>query len=210
MFNSLRQIIGFLLLMTLTTGIVYPLAVTGAAQLLFPDQARGSLIERDGKVIGSSLIAQDFQNEGYFHPRPSAAGKGYDGTSSSGSNLGVATRSNNDAIAARVSTLRHDGQNVPADLAMASASGLDPHLSPAGAHYQAARVAQARGLPVERVQQLVDEHTQGRQLGFLGDPRVNVLALNLALDQLAGGSPPAAAPTAAAPEAAAPEVAPAN
>ncbi len=186
MFNSLRQVGGFLLLMTLITGILYPALVTGAAQLLFKDAANGSLVMRDGKIVGSSLIGQSFHGEGYFHPRPSAAGKdGYDGAASSGSNLGVATKSLNDTIAERAAAARHDDQPVPADLAMASASGLDPHLSPAAAAYQIDRVAQARGLPRERVEALVQANTEGRQLGFLGQPRVNVLALNLALDDIA-------------------------
>ena len=185
MLNSLRQVTGFLLLMSLITGGLYPLAVTGVAQLVFPRQANGSLIERDGKVIGSSLIAQNFSSAGYFHPRPSAAGTaGYDASSSSGSNFGVATRANNEAVAARVAAARQGGKAVPADLVMASASGLDPHLSPAAALYQVTSVAAARGLSAERVAALVREHTEGRQLGFLGEPRVNVLELNLALDKL--------------------------
>ena len=185
MLNSLRQAAGFLLLMTLITGILYPAIVTGTAQLLFHDAANGSLITRDGKIVGSALIGQNFSGEGYFHPRPSSAGKdGYDATSSSGSNLGVATKSLNERIAQRAEALRHDDQPVPADLAMASASGLDPHLSPAAAAYQIDRVASARKLPRERIAALVSSHIEGRQLGFLGEPRVNVLALNLALDEL--------------------------
>ncbi|MDB5972747.1 MAG: potassium-transporting ATPase subunit [Hydrocarboniphaga sp.] len=183
MLNSLRQVTGFLLLMTLITGVAYPLLVTGMAQTIFPHQANGSRIERDGRIVGSSLIAQNFSGPGYFHPRPSAAGsKGYDAMSSGGSNLGVATKANNDAVAARVAAARHDGKAVPADLVMASASGLDPHLSPAAAHYQIAAVAAARGLPLERVAALVEAHTEGRQFGIFGEPRVNVLELNLALD----------------------------
>ncbi|WP_411886980.1 potassium-transporting ATPase subunit KdpC [Hydrocarboniphaga effusa] len=185
MLNSLRQVGGFLLLMTLITGVLYPAVVTGAAQLLFKHAANGSLIEREGKVVGSALIGQNFSGEGYFHPRPSSAGKdGYDAAASSGSNLGVATKSLNEAIAQRVAALRHDDRPVPADLAMASGSGLDPHLSPSAAAYQIDRVANARKLPRERVETLVKQHTEGRQLGFLGEPRVNVLALNLALDAL--------------------------
>jgi K+-transporting ATPase ATPase C chain len=184
-FKSLRQVTGFLLLMSLLAGVAYPLLVTGVAQLVFPYQANGSLIERDGKIVGSSLIAQNFGGAGYFHSRPSAAGSsGYDAMSSSGSNLGVATRSNNDAVAARVATVKHDGQAVPADLVMASASGLDPHLSPAAARYQIAGVAAARQLPVDKLAALVDQYTENRQFGLLGEPRINVLDLNLALDAL--------------------------
>jgi len=191
MFTMLRQTAGFLLLMSLITGVAYPLLVTGLAQTAFPRQANGSLIEKDGRVIGSSLIAQSFSGAGYFHPRPSAAGAGgYDAMSSGGSNLGVATRANNDAVAARVAGARHDGQAVPADLVMASASGLDPHLSPAGARYQLAAVAAARGMPVDGLESLVRKHTEGRQLGLLGEPRVNVLELNLALDAIKPASKP--------------------
>ena len=185
MLTSVRQVGGFLLLMTLITGVLYPAIVTGSAQLLFHDAANGSLIEREGKVVGSALIGQNFSGDGYFHPRPSSAGKdGYDAASSSGSNLGVATKALNDTIAQRLTALRDGDRAVPADLAMASASGLDPHLSPAGAAYQIDRVAAARKLPRERVETLVKQHTEGRQFGFLGEPRVNVLALNLALDAL--------------------------
>ncbi len=188
MLTSLRQAIGFLLLMTLITGIAYPLLVTGISGLVFPDQSHGSLIEREGKVVGSSLIGQNFSGAGYFHPRPSAAGKdGYDANSSSGSNLGVATKSLNDAIAQRVFVAKHDRSPVPADLVMASASGLDPHLSPAAAEYQVAAVAAARGVPAQDIQALVAQHTEGRQLGFMGEPRVNVLELNLALDEMKNG-----------------------
>lgn len=185
MLNSLRQAGSFLLLMTLATGILYPALVTGAAQLLFHDAANGSLIFRDGKVVGSELIGQNFGGDGYFHPRPSSAGKdGYDAASSSGSNLGVSTQALNETIAQRVEALRDGDRAVPADLAMASASGLDPHLSPAGAAYQIDRVAAARKLPRERIEALVQQRTEGRQLGFLGEPHVNVLALNLALDAM--------------------------
>lgn len=185
MLTSLRQASSFLLLMTLITGILYPAIVTGAAQLLFHNAANGSLIERGGKLVGSELIGQNFSGDAYFHPRPSSAGKdGYDAASSSGSNLGVATQSLNDAIAQRVEALRHEDKPVPADLAMASASGLDPHLSPAGAAYQIDRIANARKLPRERVEALVQQHTEDRQFGLLGEPRVNVLTLNLALDAL--------------------------
>jgi K+-transporting ATPase ATPase C chain len=185
MLTSLRQVTGFLLLMSLLTGVAYPLLVTGVAQTIFPHQANGSLIERDGKTVGSSLIAQNFSGANYFHPRPSAAGtNGYDAMSSGGSNLGVETKALNDAIAARVIATKHDDAGVPADLVMASASGLDPHLSPAAARYQIAAVAAARKLPAERVAALVDQHTESRQFGVLGEPRVNVLELNLALDAL--------------------------
>ena len=176
----------FLLLMTLLLGVAYPLAVTAIGGTLFPDQAAGSLVVRDGRVVGSSLIEQKFGRPGYFHPRPSAAGSdGYDATSSGGSNLGVATRSLDDAIAERAKAARHDDAPVPADLVMASGSGLDPHVSPEAARYQIQRVAAARGLPPAEVEQLVNAHVEGRQLGVFGEPRVNVLALNLALDDYA-------------------------
>jgi K+-transporting ATPase ATPase C chain len=171
--------------MTALTGVVYPYAVTGVAQVTFPDQANGSLIERDGKVIGSSLIAQGFASDKYFHPRPSAAGNGYDATSSSGSNLGPTSKALIDRVTASVKDLQKTSdQPIPVDLVTTSGSGLDPDITPAGATYQVARVAKARGLSTEQVQGLVDDQIQGRQLGFIGEPHVNVLSLNLALDQL--------------------------
>jgi K+-transporting ATPase ATPase C chain len=171
---------------TLLLGIIYPLAVTGLARL-WPDQARGELITRNGVTVGSRIIAQPFTGPGYFHPRPSAAGSGigYDPVNSGGSNLGPTSRKLMERVQADVSALQAEnpGRPVPVDLVTTSGSGLDPHISPAGAAYQAARVARARGVSKEAVMKLIGEHTEGRQLGFLGEPRVNVLELNLALDE---------------------------
>lgn len=168
--------------MTLLTGIAYPLAVTGIAQAVFPGQASGSLVAREGKVIGSSLIAQGFKEPGYFHPRPSLAGDGYDGASSGASNLGVTSKTLIEAAAQRVAGIGAQ-EPVPVDLVTASGSGLDPHVSPAAALVQVPRIAQARTLPEATVRALVQSHTEERILGFIGEPRVNVLMLNLALDE---------------------------
>ena len=176
-------------LMTLVTtvllGIVYPLVVTVLAQTLFHDQANGQLITRDGKVVGSRLIGQAFTSPGYFHSRPSAAGNGYDAANSAGSNLGPTNQKLIDRVKADTARLQAEnpGVPVPSDLVTTSASGLDPDISPAGAAFQVPRVAHTRGLSEEQVRQLVREHTKGRQIGFLGEPRVNVLELNLALDE---------------------------
>jgi K+-transporting ATPase ATPase C chain len=174
-------------LLTLVTGVVYPLAVTAVAQLVFPRQANGSLLERDGTVVGSALVGQPFDDPKYFWSRPSATGPmAYNGSVSSGSNLGPLSDDLASAVGTRIAALRAaDPGNtapVPIDLVTASASGLDPHISPAAARYQAARVARVRGLPEAAVLALVAEHTQGRPLGFLGEPVVAVLPLNLALD----------------------------
>jgi len=176
-----------LLLLTLITGGVYPALVTGLAQLLFPRQANGSLIVRDGQTVGSELIGQPFADPAYFWGRPSATGPfPYNAAASSGSNLGPTNPALLEAVKGRIEALRQvDPANpapIPADLVTASASGLDPHISPAAAFYQVARVAKARGLAAEQVKSLVAEYSEGRQWGFLGEPRVNVLKLNLALE----------------------------
>jgi K+-transporting ATPase ATPase C chain len=175
------------LVLSVLTGVVYPLTVTGIAQLVFPGRANGSLVERDGSIVGSRLLGQPFAGDRYFHPRPSAAGTGYDGAASSPSNLGPTNDALLSAVAERVREYRTlnglaDDAEVPVDAVTSSGSGLDPHISPENARMQAPRVARTRGLPLERVLDLVDAHTDGRGLGFLGDPGVNVLELNLALD----------------------------
>lgn len=169
---------------TLLLGVVYPLAVTGLAQALFRDKANGQLIERDGKVIGSRIIGQAFSSPGYFRGRPSAAGTGYDAANSAGTNLGPTNKILVDAVKAAVDAakLENPGAPVPIDLVTTSASGLDPHISPVAAIFQVPRVARERGRNVDEIQRLVDAQTEGRQLGFLGEPVVNVLELNLALD----------------------------
>jgi len=186
---QLRPALTLLLLLLVLTGIVYPLAVTLVARLLFPDQAAGSLVRRDGHTVGSLLIGQSFTDPGHFWGRPSATTpQPYNGTASGGSNLGPLNPALTDAMRARIAALRAadpgNSAPVPVDLVTASASGLDPHISVAAAAYQAARVARARGLAVERVQALIAAHTEGRLLGVIGEPRVNVLELNLALDAL--------------------------
>lgn len=185
MLNQLRPAIVMVALFTLLLGVAYPFAITGVAQLAFPSQANGSLIrDADGQVVGSALIGQPFAGARYLHPRPSAAGDGYDASASSGSNLGPL----NADLAARIQTdadvLRADtgATIIPADAVTTSASGLDPHISPAYARLQAARVAQARGIDVAAVQQVIDANTEGALLGFIGQPRVNVLLTNRALD----------------------------
>lgn len=179
--------------LTVLTGVVYPLAVTGASSALFSRQGSGSLIERDGKVVGSALLGQNFSDQTYFWPRPSAAGSdGYDGLASGGSNLGPSNEKLLDAVKERVAAYREANhldaaELVPVDAVTASGSGLDPQISVANARIQARRVAAARVLPVARVLTLVERHTDRRALGFLGEPGVNVLELNLALDTLPGG-----------------------
>jgi K+-transporting ATPase ATPase C chain len=186
MFKELRAGILATLVFTVLAGLVYPLVMTGIAQVIFPRQANGSLIERNGKVIGSELIGQNFTKAQYFHPRPSAAGNGYDATASSPSNLGptnpaLADRLNKSAAAFRQENPTFKG-TIPADAITASGSGLDPDISPANADAQTARVADARGVPTNQVQTLISQYTENRTLGIFGEPRVNVLKLNLALD----------------------------
>jgi potassium-transporting ATPase KdpC subunit len=185
----LRPAIVFTLLLCVLTGVAYPGAVTALAQLLFPWQAHGSLVRVDGRVVGSALIGQAFTRPEYFHSRPSAAGQGYDATASGGTNKGPTDRRLADTLIAGAvrEAIEQDGAvagHVPSDRATASASGLDPHISPANAELQVPRVARARGLPPDTLRALVQRHTEGRQFGVLGEPRVNVLLLNLALDSL--------------------------
>ncbi|HTO57558.1 MAG TPA: potassium-transporting ATPase subunit KdpC [Pseudomonadales bacterium] len=190
MASNVRPALVMIVLMTILLGALYPAVVTAIASVLFPWQASGSVIEKDGKAIGSALIGQPFADPGHFWSRPSATSPyPYNASSSSGSNLGPLNPALTDAVAARVKALRDaDPDNaapVPADLVTASASGLDPHISPAAAEYQVARVAKARHLDPAQVRALVQQFTEGRQLGFLGEPRVNVLRLNMQLDSIA-------------------------
>jgi K+-transporting ATPase ATPase C chain len=196
MLREIRPAIILLLALTLITGLAYPLAITAVAGAIFPKQAEGSLIEKDGKVVGSALIGQEFKSDRYFHGRPSATTAPdpndstktvpapYNAANSGGSNLGPTSKPLNDRVKEDVEKLKAENpsQAVPIDLVTTSASGLDPDISPEGALFQVPRVAKARNLPEERVRQLVTENTQGRLAGLLGEPRVNVLALNLALD----------------------------
>jgi K+-transporting ATPase ATPase C chain len=200
MLRHIRPAIVVLVALTLITGLVYPLAMTGIAQVIFPYQAQGSLIERNGTVVGSELIGQQFDSDKYFHGRPSATTAPdpkdptktipapYNAENSGGSNLGPSNKALIDRVKGDMDKLKAENPSmqVPADLVTTSASGLDPDISPEAALFQIPRVAKARNLPPERVRQLVEDHTDGRLFGLLGEPRVNVLMLNLALDQIAG------------------------
>jgi potassium-transporting ATPase KdpC subunit len=200
MLREIRPAIVVLVALTLITGLAYPLAMTGIAQALFPRQAQGSLIERNGAVVGSELIGQVFESDKYFHGRPSATTAPdpndstktvpapYNAANSGGSNLGPSNKALIDRVQGDIDKLKQENPSapVPADLVTTSASGLDPHISPEAAMFQIPRIAKARNLPEDRIRQLVTDHTEGRLFGLLGEPRVNVLLLNLALDQLAG------------------------
>ena len=187
--NVLKQIypaFAMTVVLTVLLGIVYPFVVTGLAHVMFPAKAGGSLIEKNGKIIGSSLIGQPFSGPGYFHSRPSAAGSGYDATASAGTNLGPTNQKLIDNVKAAAESLHEENPSspIPIDLVTASASGLDPHITPAAAEFQIPRITKERKIDAEDVRRLVNEHTEGRQFGLLGETRVNVLELNLALDGL--------------------------
>jgi K+-transporting ATPase ATPase C chain len=186
--NLARNLLVAVLMTVVTTlllGVMYPLAITAIAQVVFPDQANGQLIERNGATIGSRIIGQGFSSPGYFRSRPSAAGMGYDAANSGGSQLGPTNRKLLDAVRANVETSRKENPSapVPVDLVTSSASGIDPHLSPAAADFQVPRVARERGMSEPDLRRFVEAHTEGRTFGFLGEPRVNVLELNLTLDR---------------------------
>lgn len=190
--NQLRPAVGVTIVLMVITGLLYPGLVTAISHVLFPRQANGSLVVVNGRVVGSELIGQSFAGARYFHSRPSAAGAGYDDTLSAGTNLGPTSAKLADTLIAPAvdSAVRLDGAvrgRIPSDLVTSSGSGLDPHISPASAALQVARVARERGLDTVLVRELVSRHTEGRQFGVLGERRVNVLLLNLALDSLAGG-----------------------